>query len=350
MPHQSTTPQGMSEETDLSSQLSMKQLADLAGLDLSTVSRALRGDSKRVAASTIARVQQLAEETGFVADPNGANLRSGRTHLIGVVVSRLTDIVMGMVVTAIDEATRQRGYLTTVVATHDNAETRSTAINTLLGRRVDGIILCDSQLGNEIPKQLANHKTPFVFAMRRCDGETSFAADDVLGGSLVAEHFLELGHREVAVIPGPARARTAIDRLNGFTQTIAAVPTAHLRVAGRGGFQVDDGFDGMATLLAMDQPAPTAIFCTNDHTAIGASRAIVNAGLRIGHDVAIAGYNDLPQSTYLETPLTSVRTDITRMGHAAATELIEIVQKRSARSLVIEPTLIVRESSGRRRR
>lgn len=323
----------------------MKQLAQLAGLDLSTVSRALRGDSKRVAASTIARVQQLAEETGFVADPNGANLRSGRTHLLGVVVSRLTDIVMGMVVTAIDEATRERGYLATVVATHDNADTRNTAISTLLGRRVDGVIICDSQIGSEIPQQLANHKTPFVFAMRGCDGETSFAADDVYGGKLVAQHFLDNGHREIAVIPGPPKARTAVDRLHGFTQTIAGVPSAHLRVSSIGGFQVNEGFDGVSALLADTPVPPTAVFCTNDHTAIGASRALVNAGFRIGHDVAVAGYNDLPQSAYLETPLTSVRTDITRMGHAAAAQLIELIENRTATSLMIKPQLIVRQSS-----
>ncbi|MET4432902.1 LacI family transcriptional regulator [Mycolicibacterium sp. 624] len=331
-------------------QLSMKQLAELAGLDVSTVSRALRGDNKRVAAATIARVQQLAEQTGFVADPNGANLRSGRTHLLGVVVSRLTDIVMGMVVTAIDEAARSRGYLSTVVATHDNTDTRTTAISTLLGRRVDGLILCDSQIGNEIPHQLANHAMPFVFAMRGCDDELSFAADDVYGGHLVAAHFLENGHRDIAVIPGPPQARTAVDRVQGFTTTVRAESGARLRIAPHGGFQVEDGFDAVTALLADRAAPPTAIFCTNDHTAIGASRALVNAGLKIGRDTAVAGYNDLPQSAYLETPLTSVRTDITRMGHAAAEQLIELIEKRTATSLIIKPKLIVRDSTSTPRR
>jgi LacI family transcriptional regulator len=322
----------------------MKQLAELAGLDVSTVSRALRGDNKRVAAATIARVQHLAEQTGYVADPNGANLRSGRSRIVGVVVSRLTDVVMGMIVTAIDQAARNLGYLTTVVATHDDADTRSSAISTLLGRRVDGLILCDSQLGEEIPSQLANHRTPFVFAMRGCDGETSFTADDQHGGALVAQHFLDIGHRDIAVIPGPPRARTAVDRINGFT-TVIADSGARLRVAPGGGFQVEDGFDAVQALLASDPTPPTAVFCTNDHTAIGAARALVNAGLAIGRDVAIAGYNDLPQSAFLETPLTSVRTDIPRMGDAAATQLIAMIENRPAASLIIKPTLIIRESS-----
>jgi len=324
----------------------MKQLAQLAGLDVSTVSRALRGDNKRVAAATIERVRKLAHETGFVADPAAASLRSGRSRLIGVVVHSLTDIVMGMLVSAIDEAARDSGYLSMVVATHDDTQTRTDAVQRLLGRRVDGLILCDARMGEEIPGQLASHGVPFVFAMRACDTEVSIAANDRLGGALVAQHFVDAGHCVVAAIPGPPHARTAVDRLAGFMSAISGSVGATCRTPSvPGGFDVADGYNATRALLTDSEPRPTALFCTNDHTAIGAGRALGDHGLRVGRDIALVGYNDIPQAGYLETPLSSVRTDVAAMGRAAASQVINMIEGRPSKSEYLTPALIVRASS-----
>lgn len=324
--------------------MNMKQLAALAGLDVSTVSRALRGDSSRVAASTIQRVQALARETGFVADPVASSLRSGRSRMLGVVVPVLNDIVMGILVTEIEETARDLGYLATVVATHGNPDVRSAAIDTLLSRRVDGLILCDSEIGREVPAQAAN-STPFVFAMRACDGQPSYTADDRLGGALVASHFLDAGHRRLSVVPGPANVRSAIDRVAGFIDTVADFPGAQLLPAATdGGFGVEDGHRFVATMLAR-RTRPTAIFCSNDHAAIGAAKAVTDAGMRVGHDIAVVGYNDIPQMAYLETPISSVRTDLESMGSMATRRLVELIDGGAVESETTTPTLVVRESS-----
>ncbi|MFC9223809.1 LacI family DNA-binding transcriptional regulator [Streptomyces hygroscopicus] len=323
----------------------MKQLAELAGLDISTVSRALRGDSRRVAASTIERVQALARATGYVPDPVASSLRSGRSRLLGVVVPILTDIVMGILVTAIEEASRELGYLSTVVATHGDPAVRSGAVSLLLKRKVDGLVLCDSEMGHEVPAQLKSSGVPFVFAMRRCDGEVSVTADDQRGGALVAEHFIATGHRQVAVVPGPANARTAVDRMTGFLDVMAEHPEVQVAPSPTGGgFGVEDGYRFVTALLAR-KARPTALFCTNDHTAIGAARALADLGLRVGHDVALVGYNDIPQAAYLETPLSSVRTDLNLMGSTAAQRLVSLVDGEDAAGMTIEPTLVVRASS-----
>lgn len=327
------------------SDLTMKELAELAGLDISTVSRALRGDSKRVAASTITRVQRLAHETGFVTDPVASSLRSGRSRMLGVIVHSLDDIVMGLLVTAIDEASSKLGYLSTVVATHDDPDARTQAISRLLSRRVDGLILCDSPAGRETPERLKSADVPYVFAMRGADDGVSVTADDYEGGRLVANHFMDSGHTNLAVVPGPAHARTARDRAAGFIETAASRPGVSVVPAqGAGGFGVEDGYHATAALLASGAK-PTALFCTNDHTAIGASKALAEAKLRVGIDVALVGYNDIPQAAYLETPLSSVRTDVERMGATAAQALAALVEGGTAESTLLTPTLIVRASS-----
>jgi LacI family transcriptional regulator len=331
---------------DLLSDISMKQLAQLAGLDVSTVSRALRGDTKRVAAATIERVQKLADETGFVVDPAAASLRSGRSRLIGVVVQSLTDIVMGILVTAIEDAAHRADYLALVVATHEDKQARATAVRRLLGRRVDGLILCDALVGDEVPDQVHGSGVPFMFAMRGCDTEVSVVANDRLGGILVAEHFIGSGHTVVAAIAGPERARTAVDRLAGFEQAIASTAGVECRPPRTsGGFSVEDGYRATRSLLEMPGPRPTAVFCVNDHTAIGAARAICDRGLRVGVDIALVGYNDIPQAAYLETPLSSVRTDVAAMGRAAGDQLLNMIEGRPTASVKLEPTLVIRESS-----
>ena len=325
--------------------MSMKELAELAGLDISTVSRALRGDSKRVAASTIERVQELSRAHGFVVDSVASTLRSGRSHMIGVLVNTLTDIVMGHLVTAIDEASQEMGYLSTVVATRGLAADRTRAIDRLLGRRVDGFILCEARIGEEVPGQLISSSAQYVFAMRGGEAGVSVTADDFMGGSLVAQHLAEAGHQRVAVIPGPKDIRTAFDRTAGFSATIKETSGVRLLpVRGAAGFDVVDGYRAASAYLSA-KVTPTAIFCVNDHAAIGAGRAIVEAGLTIGRDIALVGYNDIPQAAYLETPLSSVRTDVRLMGRTAAQQLIALLEGNTASSSRIVPTLVVRESS-----
>jgi LacI family transcriptional regulator len=265
--------------------------------------------------------------------------------MLGVVVPVLNDIVMGILVTEIEQTARDLGYLATVVATRDDPNVRSTAIDRLLSRRVDGLILCDSEVGREVPRQAVDHGTPFVFAMRACDGHPSYTADDRLGGALVAAHFLEAGHRRVAVVPGPANARSAIDRVAGFTDAISEASDAQVvPAAAAGGFGVEDGYRFVTAVLKR-RTRPTALFCSNDHAAIGAAKAVTDAGLRVGHDIALVGYNDIPQVAYLETPISSVRTDLARMGGTATTKLVEMIDGGTVESQMTTPVLVARESS-----
>ncbi|QSE85820.1 LacI family DNA-binding transcriptional regulator (plasmid) [Rhodococcus koreensis] len=326
--------------------MNMKQLAALAGVDVSTVSRALRGDSRRVAASTIERIQTLAFDAGYVLDPVASSLRGGRSRVLGVVVPVLSDIVMAILATAIEEASRELGYLSAVIATHGDPDVRSAAIDHLLSRKVDGFVLCDTEVGRAIPSQLESESVPFVFAMRRSDCAVSVTADDRRGGSLVAEHFVAMGHERVAVVPGPAAASTSLDRVAGFAEVIAQHPQITVvSVSSLGGFGVNDGHRYVTELLAEHQEPPTALFCANDHAAIGAGRALADRGLRVGEDVALVGYNDIPQAAYLETPLSSVRTDLGAMGRTAARKLVSLIEGRDAASAALEPALIVRASS-----
>jgi LacI family transcriptional regulator len=172
--------------------------------------------------------------------------------------------------------------------------------------------------------------------------------DDRLGGSLATSHLIGLGHRRIAFLGGLPNTSTSIERRQGFVD-------AHLRadIPTRDELILSDSYGGqagyrMATqVLSLPEP-PTAIFAVNDAVAIGASAAIRDVGLSVPDDIAVVGYNDSPISAMLPTPLTSVRIPLTDMGTLAVDVLIAMLNGEHYESHVLEPNLVVRESSGAR--
>lgn len=323
----------------------MTQLARIADLDVSTVSRALHGDRSRVAAATIDRVQQLAVEHGFQPDAVAAALRTGRTKVLGVLVPTMTDVVYGQMLEGIAQQASLRGYLAMTTVTGSAKRSRDVAVASLVGQRVDGIIVADSTVDSVTPAALVSSATPFLFALRGVGKELGVVADDTVGGRLVAEHLLKQGHRNLAVVAGPTNATTSRQRLTGFRETIQ-----------RGGVELNDdrivhadwgvaeGHAAMAELLGHGH-RPTAVFALNDFNAIGASRALQNSGLEVGRDVALVGYNDISISAELPVPLSSVHNNLETVGRLAVDSLLSLIEGHEPPSQTVAPRLIVRESS-----
>lgn len=332
-------------ELTVPKRMDMAGVAQLAGVNVSTVSRALRGDRRRVAAATIERIQRLALEVGYVADPAAATLRSRRSGVIGVLVSHLTDVVVAEIFESIANRLSEMGYLAIVSPTGGSATVRRSASQGFLRRRVDGVIVSDASLREPVPPDLVAAGIPLVFALRTRTDQLSVGADDDLGGRLAAEHLLGLGHRNLCVIGGPRDTSTGRARLNGFRSELrqagVAIPDSRVVCAG---FGVDEGYTAMHKLLA-DGQRPTAVFAANDYNAIGAARALTGAGLSVGIDVALVGYNDIHLDPYLHVPLTSVRTETVEIGRIAADMIVQRVQGGSPSSVIIPPRLIARRSS-----
>lgn len=330
--------------------VTMRTIAQRAGVHVSTVSRALRADPSAaepvgVSAAEAARIRAIAAEAGYRPDPNAASLTTRRTRVVGVLVPQLSDTVLATVYEGIEEHATERGYQTIVSNTHDDLGEQRRRLDLLLSRRVDGLVLGDAHVDGTFLEEVVATGVPFVLVNRHAAGHVAVTADDLAGGRLVAQHLAALGHEHIGIVAGLPWASTGIDRTNGCRGWLAEhglpVPDDYVVTST---FDPAGGRAAAERLLDLD-PRPTAIFAVNDNTAIGVMGAARDRGLRSGEDLAVVGYNDISTARELPVPLTTVRNPLTVMGRTAAQLLFAILAGEPVESVRLQPTLVVRSST-----
>lgn len=327
----------------------LRTVADLAGVHVSTVSRVLNGSTstgvRTAGEDTALKIRRIAQQLGYTPNPHATGLRTSRSHLIGVLVPRLVDIVLATIYEGIEQAAASYGYSTFVANTGDDPDAQRQRTEMILARRVDAMIFGDAYIDAHFLDETAKRGVPFVLVSRRAGQYPSVTCDDYRGGQLAAQHLLGLGHRRVAVVAGEAYASTGIDRTAGFVDSCAdaGVATSSISIV-HSRFDTAGGRSGMQRILATG-PQPSAVFVVNDFAAIGAMGALRDAGLRVGTDVAVVGYNDVPLAAELPIPLTTVRSPMHDMGVKAVDMLIRRLAGLQVDSERLIPTLLPRASS-----
>jgi len=328
-----------------SSRVTILDVARVAGVSKSSVSRFLDERLPRSESETARRVRQVAAELGYVRDVSAASLRRGQTNTIGVIVPRLTDTVMAMLYEAIARACSRSGQFAVVATTDDESDADRAAAQTLIQRGVDGLILSTAREGGGLAEELLEREVPFVLALRTDGRSLSSVGDDRLGGYLATRHLIDLGHRRIGLIAGPDYASSSRERLAGYRQAMAeAGHEINLRWIVPSTFGIQSGADAAMALMAL-KPAPTAIFAVNDNTAIGALSALTRLGLSVPSDISLVGYNDIPLVSLLPTPLTSVRVPFDQIASNALDLLNAGATSPRERMRVAAPTLIPRKTT-----
>lgn len=326
----------------------LKEIADLAGVHVSTVSRVLRQDPPPDGWSeTALRIRSTAEELGYTPNRWAASLRTRRTQVIGAVMPRLEDFVIATMFQGVQQAAEEAGYSVLLSSPTDSPEEIRRAVELLAGRQVDGLMLTSvHRPGNAFIESLRIGTVPLLLANRHADtGLPCVAEDDHRGGVLAARHLLELGHRELGVVAGPAHASTANDRVLGFLEEAgrAGVLVAPDRVV-HSDFEVVGGVDAARQLLTME-PRPTAIFAVNDTAAVGVLGTARDLGLRVPDDLSVVGFNDIPIVSQLPVPLTTIRSRAHEMGAEAVRQLLRLADGHPVESRQIPVELVVRDST-----
>ncbi len=330
--------------------VTLEQVAELAGVSPSTVSRILNGTAAVSQAKKDA-VQAAIKELGFRPNPVARGLAGGRTLSIGVVTQIISSPFYGEALLGIERELERAGYVPLFVSGNWHEDDERKAIETLLARRVDGIIVLAGRLSNEVLLSLTEG-LPTIVVGRQLEGPQlySFSFDNRLGARLATQHLIDQGHRRIAFIAGDLVHDDAVERQNGYLEalTAAGIPADPSLIV-QSDYTEAGGMLSVSRLLERDAHF-TALFASNDQMAIGACLGLHRRNLRVPDDVSLVGFDDLIMARYAMPPLTTVRQSVYEIGSEAATAMLELLRGGRPNVQLPQPELVVRESTSRMQR
>jgi LacI family transcriptional regulator len=334
----------------------LKDIAAELGVSVVTVSKVLRNHPD-IAEKTRSRVLKRMKEVNYQPNLAARSLSTGRTSTVGLIVPDLLHPFFAQIAATVSTKVRKHQYGLIISSSEEDPELELQEIQQLLARRVDVLLVASAQLTSENFQRIADHKTPYVLLDRKFVGlDANFVGvDDEAAGMLATTHLIEQGCERIAHIRGP-EVSTAIGRLEGYKRALAAhhrVSIAgHIISTGTSGdHRGERGGYNCAKQLLNGNLRPDGIFCFNDPVALGAMRAILDAGLRIPQDIAVVGCGNLSYSDFLLVPLSTIDQSSQIIGERAAKLALSLAVAKKpvrARSLVISPQLVVRASSQRK--
>jgi DNA-binding LacI/PurR family transcriptional regulator len=322
-------------------------VAGKAGVSKSVVSRVMRGEAS-VSPSSRAAVMAAAEELGYRANAVARSLVQRRTYNVGVMVSDLHNIFFAEVLDGLYAAAAERGYRTLITTGNRDPVAEERALEQLLELRADGVVLAGARLEAKVVGAAARAvPIALVGSDLRLAGVDVVVDDDFRGAVLAVEHLAGLGHRDIALIDGGQGAGAA-ERRAGYRAAMAGAGlSARIRIE-PGDFTEGGGYEGAGRLLRGPR-RPTAIFASNDQSAVGALDAINQAGLRVPQDVSLIGYDNTALAALRHISLTTIHQPRNQIGEMAMKAVLRRIEHpgSSARRHVLTPKLIVRDTTAR---
>jgi LacI family repressor for deo operon, udp, cdd, tsx, nupC, and nupG len=326
---------------------SIKDIARLAKVSHSTVSRAL-SRSPLVNAATAERIRQIAQQTGYRPSAAARSLVTSRTHTIGVVVTDITDAFAAEVVRGIEDAAAAHDYSILLANSNADADREMRVVQCFEERRVDGIIVTSSRVGSVYAALLSRTAVPIVLLNNQhpSDFLHSVMIANAEASNLATRHLIQLGHKRIAYIGDRFGRQSDTERFAGYRAALDDADIAFQpEYVVHGDGKAQGGGEAMRKLLCLRR-RPTAVFCYNDMTALGAMNAIRERGLNIPRDVSVVGFDDLFFAEYTDPPLTTIRQPMRDMGRRAVETVVGLIAgSSSTHNTKITGELIVRRST-----
>ncbi len=338
------------------SDLTLEDIAKQAGVSRSTVSRVVN-DHPNVREDVRKRVQEVIQNTGYQPHAAARTLASQHSWMLGLVLPRsissfFTDPYFPRLTQGIAQACNQYNYTLGLflIGTKEDEE----KIFPRVSRKglLDGLLLQSDQIGDQLADQLIHSNIPLVIIGRPFyNKDVSYIDVDNINGAFIAvSHLIRLGYQRIGTITGMATRTVSIDRKEGYTKAlIERGRDIDETLVVEGDFTEAGGYYAMQQMLTAK---PDAVFAASDIMALGAMRAVRDAGLRVPEDVAMVGFDDLPLATIPEPRLTTVRQPVYQFGVKAVEILLDLIENgtKPPRRVIMETELIIRNSCGASRR
>jgi LacI family transcriptional regulator len=329
----------------------LKDIAQELGVSVVTVSKVLRGNSD-IGDATRKRVLKRMKELNYRPNMLARGLANGRTYTVGLVVPDLVHPFFAECAKALGGVLRNSNRALILASSEDDPEIEKQEIRALISRGVDVLIIasCQSDLRNF--RQLGDEVTPCILFDRNFPHLKAHfvGSDDTRVGELATEHLIKIGRKRIAHI-GAKDTSPALDRLRGYRNALAKhdLPSPSKYVVIRDRLEETGdivGFEAMQQLLQL-KSVPDAVFCYNDLTAVGATDAILQAGLRVPEDIALIGCGNFRYAKYLRVPLSSIDHGTAELGRITGELALDLSEKkeRKPKSILVPPTLVARHST-----
>jgi DNA-binding LacI/PurR family transcriptional regulator len=333
--------------------VTIKDIAKRAGVSITTVSRALNGYPD-IHPRTRERVLRIADEMNFRPSAVARSLVMKKSKTIGLIISELTcsssshhfifDIIRG-----VHDQAALMGYDVILSATSPHKQQEISYMELCTRRQLDGVLLMGVRTDDRYLQEVLDASVPCMLIDVPLVSKTCghVMVDNVRGARMAVQHLVDLGHRRIGMINGHQQAYVSFDRLKGYRQALEENGlTFDPDQVFDGNFEEDSGIEGVSRLLSRF-PDMTALFCASDMMAVGAIRALHQWGKRVPDDVAVVGYDDIDLVRYIQPPLTTIHQPRYQMGTKASELLIHLLSGGKGETVVLEPQLIVRESTKR---
>ena len=332
------------------SAISIRDVARRAGVSIATVSRAVNGIST-VDPELAKRVWKAVEEVGYVPNPQARALVSGRSRILGLIVSEITNPFFPELVQEFENLAVAQGYEVMIGSTNYEPVRTEQLIRRMLQRNVDGVAIMTFGIEEDLVKKVVDSEFPLVFVDHgpKLDNIRVLKVNYGEGIRGAVQHLAALGHRSIAFISGPLRLRSAVARRDAFLESMSELgltaPEGHIV---EGDHTMEGGMAAIGRIVAHD-PLPTAVVCSNEMTAIGVLHGLYRTTHKVPNDISVVGFDDIHLAQFMLPPLTTVQMSCKLLATAAVQALRAGIEpdhpKAAQREWVIPTQLVVRQST-----
>ncbi len=329
--------------------VTIKDIARIAGVSHTTVSRALR-NHPAIAVETVKRIRTIAAEQGYLVSAAARSLKTSRSQTVGIILSYLDDPYFSKVLEGIEDTIQPAGYSLFVAASHHDVGRERAVVDAMIEHRVDGVILCAPPFRVEHSRRMENSGLPLAVVNNQGADEYQYSVDhdDESGARKVTRYLLGLGHRQLAYLGNMQGGRTNFNRQAGFSAELAenAFEVRPEWIYNAPESRPEGGYAGARHFLSL-AARPTAIFCYNDWMAVGLMRGLQEAGLHVPHDCSLTGFDNIDLAAYLNPPLTTYEQPRYQLGVESARLMLRLLAGLPAEPEhhVLQGQLVVRAST-----
>jgi LacI family transcriptional regulator len=323
----------------------IRDVAAAAGVSLGTTSRVLNGH-QGVSAANVDKVRMAVSQLGFQLNAHARSLRSAHSSTIGVLVSDVRNPFFAEIARAAEMVALENGFVTLLANADESVEQQDTYLRGMVSHRIDGLLVAPQGDGTGSLTKIVASGLPVVFVDRTIDGleVPSVTSDSRPGLREALAHLRELGHTRIGFIAGPQATSTGRERLVVFlSEAREAGISQPPELVAHGDFQSRSGEAGAHQLMSLADP-PTALVAADSLMGVGALVALKARGLRVGRDVSVIAFDDLPYASLFDPGLTVIDQDAEAMGRLAGEGLMAVIRGEHPASVVLPTRLVVRGS------